>query len=129
MTPQCSYLNNLIAHLQVNYQRCIYTFGQSRRPNTWKYLANTKAECWNLFKFLSICRFNLTFADPFLTKPHKRFNGQHNHFFLSSKTPPLIKKRIKVLEKRGGELKNLKILRFSCGFIKNRLASFKPICF
>ena len=33
-----------------------------------------------LFKFLSICRFNLIFANPFLIKPCKIFNGQHNHF-------------------------------------------------
>ena len=43
--------------------------------------------------------FNLTFANPFLT--YKIFNGQHDYFIYSSKTPPLIRRRIKVLKKKG----------------------------
>ena len=44
--------------------------------------------------------FNFTFANPFLTKPYKIFNGQHDYFIYFSKTPPLIRRRIKVLEKK-----------------------------
>jgi hypothetical protein len=48
-------------------------------PNT-----EAETECWIFKKLLSICRFNLTFA-PFLIKPCKNFNGQHNHFYAFKK--------------------------------------------
>ena len=102
----------LLLSCPVNDRRCIFTFSQSGRPNTYlKKLGlwpNTKAktECWIFIRFLSICRFNLTFANanPFLIKPCKIFNGQHNHFFNPQRHHPLLEGGLKFLDERSGVL-------------------------